>query len=194
MEQRTEDRRTRLTKRLIRDALVERLKTEALHAVTVKALCETADVNRCTFYRHYDSIHAVYGEVWQEVSREIGGLAEKTPPGPGRLRRQLTAILAYVEQNRDLFLVLLSENGAVGAGESLTKIVDRLTAGSENSEFQQYCTQFLSAGLSSIVWIWLNKDPRIPAKELAGLINALLMHGIKKATAFAAAQAAEPEL
>ena len=48
----TESRRTRYTRRAMQDALIELLRNQPLGSITVKALCERADVNRSTFYAH----------------------------------------------------------------------------------------------------------------------------------------------
>lgn len=52
----TESRRTRYTRAAMQDALIELLRDQALGDITVKALCERADVNRSTFYAHYSNI------------------------------------------------------------------------------------------------------------------------------------------
>ena len=59
----TESRRTRYTRRAMQDALIELLRNQPLGSITVKALCERADVNRSTFYAHYASIEELLHEV-----------------------------------------------------------------------------------------------------------------------------------
>ena len=44
-------RRT-LTKRLIREALLELLKTKSIQKISVRELCDAAGINRTTFYNH----------------------------------------------------------------------------------------------------------------------------------------------
>ena len=185
MENRSQDRRSRLTRQMIRAALVELMRGSALHEISVKRLCEAADVNRSTFYRYYGTTYDVYKELLDEVSAEIFRLAGDCPEGPHRLRRQLTAIFSYIEQNRPLFLVLMSENGALSLGETFTKLVDRMADFGDRSELALYSTQFISAGATSIVWIWLSREDRLSPAALAGLLSAILLHGVKKAMAFA---------
>lgn len=48
-----EDRRTRLTKRLIAKSLIELIKTKPVDQISVSELCRQADINRATFYRYY---------------------------------------------------------------------------------------------------------------------------------------------
>lgn len=52
----TESRRTRYTRRAMQDALIDLMRERPLGSITIKTLCEQADVNRSTFYAHYDSI------------------------------------------------------------------------------------------------------------------------------------------
>ena len=47
-----ESRRTQYTRRALRDALIELLADKPLARITVRELCERADVNRSTFYAH----------------------------------------------------------------------------------------------------------------------------------------------
>lgn len=45
-----------MTKQLLYDAMTDILVTEDLHAVTVRRLCQMADLNRSTFYLHYETL------------------------------------------------------------------------------------------------------------------------------------------
>lgn len=48
-EENRENRRTRLTKRLLRESLLELLHEKPVDHITVKELCECAELNRSTF-------------------------------------------------------------------------------------------------------------------------------------------------
>ena len=183
-----QDRRSLLSRRLLKDSLIELMKTRSLHEISVKKLCETADVNRSTFYRYYESPYELYDEILEDVGRDIRGLIDRTPEGPARIRGILTDVLTYVEQNRPLILVLLSDRGNVGVGERLSGIISEMTENDNRTELFSYCTQFISAGLINIVWLWLNKEERRPPKEMAALVNALLLHGVARAAAFSTRQ------
>ena len=51
-----EDRRITRSKRALRAALIELIEERGLPAITVGELCSRADLNRGTFYNHFDSI------------------------------------------------------------------------------------------------------------------------------------------
>ena len=50
-----EDRRIAMTKRLLKAALIELLKEQDIYHISIRELCERADVNRTTFYKYYGS-------------------------------------------------------------------------------------------------------------------------------------------
>jgi AcrR family transcriptional regulator len=48
------DRRTKRTEKLIQEAFFELLKTTPADKITVRQICEQADINRSTYYDHYE--------------------------------------------------------------------------------------------------------------------------------------------
>src|SRR5690625_5948868 len=50
------DRRKRYTRMVLRDNLMLLLKKKQLSSITVKELCEKADINRSTFYDHFKDV------------------------------------------------------------------------------------------------------------------------------------------
>lgn len=181
MEAPREDRRSKLSRRLLKEALIELMKTRSIHEISIKKICETADVNRSTFYRYYESPYTLYDEIIADVSEEIHARVEGCPEGPNRLRRMLTDVFTYIEQERELMLVLLSSNGNIGMGETFSEIVSRLATTNLDSELNMYCTQFITAGLTNIVWTWLNNEKRRSPKEIAMMLSALFTYGVRKA-------------
>lgn len=182
MPQNTNDRRVKMTIRLLKDSLIELMKEKSLHEISIKSICENADVNRTTFYRYYNSQYDLYNEILAEVSEEI--CKRIHPLGKeSSLLETLTGVLSYTEENRELILVLLSRNGSLVIGEMFSQnIASYISA--DTSELSMYCTQFISAGLTNIIWTWLSSENRRSVKEVAMLLNAILMHGVKKAILF----------
>lgn len=62
------DRRTLYTRMLIREALYELLKDKHLAQISVKEICERADINRATFYRNYMDIYDLYEKLEEELT------------------------------------------------------------------------------------------------------------------------------
>ena len=69
METKRDDRRTQYSKRVIREALFELMQEKPLNKITVKELCERADVNRSTFYAYYTDIYDLDRKLIKEFFR-----------------------------------------------------------------------------------------------------------------------------
>ena len=65
------DRRVRYTKQIIKTSLLELLENESFENITVKALCQTADINRATFYSHYETLSALMEEIEYEEAKQL---------------------------------------------------------------------------------------------------------------------------
>lgn len=64
------DRRTAYTRKVIREALYKLLEKKHLSEITVKELCEEADINRTTFYRNYLDIYDLYEKLEEELTEK----------------------------------------------------------------------------------------------------------------------------
>ena len=61
------DKRKKYTRMFLHEALQELLKTKHLKEITVKELCEKADINRTTFSRNYQDIYELFEEEEKEM-------------------------------------------------------------------------------------------------------------------------------
>ena len=71
MTEKHENRRVRMTKRLMKDALLELLEKEELVNISVTAICKTADVHRSTFSDYYKDPADLLRETKQDFLERI---------------------------------------------------------------------------------------------------------------------------
>lgn len=182
-----EDRRVKLTKKILKEALIELMRTKAINDISIKKVCETADINRSTFYHHYQSPQELYDDIIDDIAVEINSILERNRSGNSTQAQTVAEMLTYVEANRDLFLVILSEKGNISIGEQLNNLTTKfIGAESSGSTLSQYCAQFISAGVANILWIWLNDENRLPPDKVAELITTIITHGVRKAVVYSA--------
>ena len=185
MEQ-TENRRIKMTRMLLEQSLIELMRTKSIHEITVKELCEKADINRSTFYKHYETVYALYSDILATVKAEIIDIIDSSQNDNTLFSHKvIETALNYVLERRELFLVLLSNNSNIGIGESIINVTDNFLDKDNTSVFSRYCTQFVTAGLTSIIWMWLNDENRNSSHDIAVLLHTLLNHGLKRAMNFA---------
>ena len=53
MKNNKEDRRVKYTKMVLKESLIDLLSKKDISCITIKQICEEADINRATFYTHY---------------------------------------------------------------------------------------------------------------------------------------------
>ena len=111
MKAQSENRRVRMTKRLMKDALLNLLERTELSRISVTAVCEEADVNRSTFYSYYTSPSELLRELEQEVLDRIPApAAPQERQGEENLLRTTGAFFDYVRENERVFRILFSES------------------------------------------------------------------------------------
>ena len=98
-----ENRKIKLTKKCIRDALVELLKEKSIEHISVKELSERADINRSTFYTHYRDVYAVVEEMAEEVINHIPFPVGKTKS----TAEEIAESYRYFCAHKDICIVLL---------------------------------------------------------------------------------------
>ena len=174
MENKPDGRRVRMTKMLLKNALIDIMKNKSIHMVSIKEICEEADVNRSTFYRHYDTQYDLYDEIIEDIASDIGAIYKNDYTTVDFL----TKVLEYMESKRETILVILSDNGKVSLGEAFVLFTGRFIDHNNTSELVTYVLEFIAAGLTSIIWSWLNKENRRPASDVARMLHNLMMHGV----------------
>ena len=108
-------------------ALLTLLDSKDFELISVKEICETAGVNRSTFYLHYDNVNDLLQETVEAVYKDFFG--RFGAEGPGALDvdeknedelflvtpKYLMPYLAFVEENRKLFYLMYEKNEMMGA-------------------------------------------------------------------------------
>ena len=171
------DARVRYTKMRIREAFCACLKEKPLNRITVKELCELAEINRATFYTHYndpfDLFEQLKAECLQNIERQI---AEQRGSGSG----VLSGILRGVQNPASMAALLASPNGDPGFASQITELYQQSFAPSLAAKLpgldeagQKSVYRFLAGGCSSLISQWIEDGMAIPAEEMAERIGAL---------------------
>ena len=175
------DRRVLYTKRALTAALVNLMRESHIDKISVKALCEAADVNRSTFYAHFRNQHDLLAHVEAEALDDLRTrlLADSEPS-----TRTVVKILEYAQEHADLFLMLLE--GSDGSFQrqimELAHLVDlqmpQEPDGAE-AETLEYRYLFAVNGALGMLSHWLKKGtPQSPA-EMGELLMRMISHGVE---------------
>lgn len=112
------DLRKMKTKALIQNALIELLKTKSIHCITITDLCTQAQINRSTFYSHYEDFPTFLRQLMQETASGLTEAVSDSNKDPNRLLKKGEAYNCYykwfshVKEHGELFSLLLGPNGS----------------------------------------------------------------------------------
>ena len=121
----TESRRTRYTRRAMQDALIDLMRERPLGSITIKALCEQADVNRSTFYAHYDSIEELLHDIEDETMAWVTTALDQLlmQPDAAGVEHVIEHICRYIADNRNHLQVLMSPTADLDFQQQLLGLI-----------------------------------------------------------------------
>jgi len=93
-----DDRRTRKTRRLLREALADFLIEKSVDKITVKELTEKVDIHRSTFYGNFEDIYDLQDHTENIAFGEVKSLFQ----GGYHLKDFFIAILKYIDDNKKM--------------------------------------------------------------------------------------------
>lgn len=66
-----ENKKIQFSKQLLKAALLDLMEKKELHKITIKELCAAANVNRSTFYSHYEDIYHLVNEIERNTIEQM---------------------------------------------------------------------------------------------------------------------------
>ena len=168
-----EDRRVAMTRRMLKDALIELLKQKDIYHVSIRELCELADVNRTTFYKYYGSQFDLLSDMEKDMLDFLSKTIAEHPLDVGKI---IEISCEYLEDNLESARLIVNNNvdsmfpQKLMAMEILRNAALKKLISIQDEEAREYYYNYISYGLYSTVRIWLNKEQRESPKQFAALI------------------------
>ncbi len=110
-----ENRRVRMTKKLLTESFLKFLSEKPLSKITIKEICEDADLNRSTYYTYYtdpyDQLRKLEDEMIFDMHDYVDSIGVGKSETVGHQKQVVRSILEYIHSRKQLFQVLLGENG-----------------------------------------------------------------------------------
>lgn len=176
-----DDRRVKYTKMVLKESFIKLLTTKDISQITIKEICENADINRATFYSHYsdqyDLLKKIENELLENISSDLNRFKEKD--ANLNTLEAVEKIFEYIKENAELCKLLLNERGDFGFQKKVMIfvydiIISNLTSvGINNKEDAEYIYSFSITGYVGIIQKWLNDDMKKSTKYMAEMIIKL---------------------
>ncbi len=165
-----------MTRKLLQSAMIELMREMPFREITIKRLCEQADVNRSTFYLHYADQSALLQSIEDDVLEKTFQYLENvgtTAKGPD----MLAAFLRYIQDNEETFSMLLRSGEGNPFRRRLFSTVferiERTFSVNTSPGAQPYVISFLMSGSFEIIIQWMERGFDIPAQRVASLLGCL---------------------
>lgn len=173
------DARVRYTKMMIKNTFFDLLKEKAIDKITVKEICARAQINRATFYKYYDNAYDLLNKIEIQV---LDHLEEEIATLKGAdVTNIFRIILKDILNQREMYLVLFSENGDVLFKERLFEHCYRENMMIVKRHFpelsakkQEWLYYFLAEGCNGILNQWIKGDMQEDPEEIILFLAKLI--------------------
>lgn len=173
-----DDRRVRYTKMVLKESFVRLLGEKDISKITIKEICEGADINRATFYAHYsdqyDLLHKIEDEMFENINIYLSVYTFDV--GEESTIDMVEHIFEYVRENAQLCKLLISERGDMDFQKKvMTLVYDKsistlVSRGVITGEVAEYIHSFTITGCVGVIQKWLNDDMKMPIRKLSELL------------------------
>lgn len=178
-------------------ALITLLKKKPFEYITVSEICETAGVNRSTFYLHYETIGDLLGETTRYLLDDfLGYFTADTKSAIKDLKNRnldelvftgdkyLVPYLTYIQENKEVFRTALLHIGALGFEDVYKRMFENIFAPILNrfrysTDIQQYVMMYYLNGINAMVLEWLRNGCNKSIAELSEIISVCI-YGLNK--------------
>lgn len=174
---RKNDRRTRKTKKAIKEALATLLQNRALKNISVSQITELADISRSTFYAHYQDIYDLYDQMENDVLEDISRIIVEAPSHEyGEIYIKL---INYIYDNATICHSFMGNSMNNQFRNKLSSFFEerynRIVLYEMKSETMheewKYISRYLNGGCIHAISLWLESDFSVPKDTLIQIIK-----------------------
>lgn len=158
------------------EALISLLEKKDFEYITIKEICETAGVNRSTFYLHYENTSDLLKETTEYITGRFFSYfpndSQNIPPVLQSCELKelilitpeyLTPYLTFIKENNRVFKTSIRQFGSMGFdglyNDLLSKIFNPILSRFGFSEKENaYILKFYLVGITAIVMEWINNN------------------------------------
>lgn len=180
MKSAKENRKITYTKMVLHESFDKLVAQYGVKGVTVKSLCEEADINRSTFYSHYEDLYSFEKEIEIEAAKKLMDVMNAYPYDENFEEKVLQSFLSLVEESGRKGFFLL-EQGWTGEGlkylrnESKKKFIPLWKERSSFSEEElNKAFDYLFGGTIEFFKRWYRDEKKIPFSEVSNIYMSLI--------------------
>lgn len=187
-----ENRSVRNTKRRLREGLLQLLEEKPINEISVKELTDLVDMNRGTFYFHYqdiyDLLHAMEDEFFVQFDRTLTEREPFAAPNEAtgsEVSPYLRAIFSFLDDNRSFCRIMLGAHGDMQFVDRVKERVDSqcrlfwqiLAPGADELRYGMY-NAFIINGCIGLIQEWVNDRRDLTVESISELTATLILASV----------------
>ena len=176
------DRRVQYTKMVLKQSLLELMVENPISKITIKDLCDLADVNRGTFYTHYSDQYDLLHQIQDEMDRDIKAALTKNPSDALTV---IVEILNCIAAQSSLCKILFSDYGDAAFIKKIMYNAHDQFIDEWKTKVKSIDTQLLNRfyiytanGISAVIQDWLQNGMNESPQEIASFIEKSISNGL----------------
>lgn len=178
------DRRIIKTKKAIRIAFSELIKDKSVEQIKITELTEKADIDRRTFYFHYNTVMDIVLEIENEVIAELDKQIAKDKDLD--INEFFTCLNGIVMNNYDFFKCITTQSNHYHMHKECCRVLYETLksafyekSGLQEELFAYYC-EYITAGIMAIYIKWLAHPNGITLEELCNIASSAVVESWSK--------------
>lgn len=170
------------------NALINLLDKKDFEDITVKEICQTASVNRSTFYLHYENTYDLLKETLENLYKDFFSRYDSNL-SMDRINNKsnddlflitpkyLKPYLSFVYDNKKIFKLMYFKNEVFNGRNMYDIWLDKIFKpilskfNVKNEEEQSYIMLFHLQGLIGLIMEWVKNDCKMPIDDLINVIQ-----------------------
>jgi len=173
------DARIRYTKMVIKNSFIKLLKSHPVNKITVKDVCEAAEINRATFYKHYNDCFYLLKQIEDELISELQLLIQESQHKNST--EIFKKIFSRIKEDGDLYITISSDHGDSAFPNRILNLCYEQPNLFIEGQFPNISTSkrewlyyFAASGCSGILSHWFNTGMKEDTSEISEFIGELL--------------------
>ncbi len=171
------DARVRYTRMIIEQCFLELLEEKPVAKITVTELCEKAQINRATFYKHYRDVPQLLEKLEEDLFDQVRDMFRDHAQN---METMLLDMMNYTRKEWKRFMALGSDHGDPNlmvktfliCYENAYSLVARNVPGISESQ-RQMLYHFMSQGAGGILTWWIQDGMREEPEKVIRMIMKL---------------------
>jgi len=163
---------------MFKNAMMDLLKEKkSVDKISVKELCEKAELNRSTFYAHYNEPKDLFNEICNDIldstKNHLIKIGEENDAGA---HKYILSFLKYIKDNDKQFRTLLIDTETdfkiKFMQQSIVQFIDNLQITFPN-EIEQYVYSYILNGSAGIITQWIRSDYSLNENTIVDLLFSI---------------------